>query len=344
MSWFDKDIQLARQSLEKVSKASIDHASDRLDELVQNAIERIGTELQSAIREAGGELDQRVERIAQELHQQRALIRSDAQALVEQSADTLGKAADARLHLSRTILQDTGEQVRGILHESLEQTGTTLRGVVSDASREIDAKLDKIAQELHSQRQFTKDDVKDVVDYAALKLGTAVDERIHATRLELATLVNEKIDVLKQEIDHFFIRRQQDLARERRRLVINVTIAVTASVLMAAFSLLYHHYTRGGIDIFGFFRVIFISLTVGYGIYLGARLVMRYVKLTEHRKDVLFFAMRYVGVLHPESIFSYVVLLILSLLVLGVLLFPDQVLHFINNDTLNRWIQSLRQR
>ena len=35
---------------------------------------------------------------------------------------------------------------------------------------------------------------------------------------------------MKSEVDSFFIRRQQDLARERRRLLVNVLIAVLASL------------------------------------------------------------------------------------------------------------------
>lgn len=344
MAWFEKDINLARQNLEKVSQAAVDRAGERLNEIVSNGIEQAGEELQRAINNASRELDGKVDRITQELHSQRELAKADLQALVDYSTNRLGETADARIRLAQNAIDQAGERFDAVVRNGIEQAGSAFQRALMDASREIDAKLENISREIHSQRQMTKDDIKELVDYAALRLGDAVDERIQRTRAELAGLVREKIDVFKHEIDTFFIRRQEDLARERRRLVINIGIAVIASVVMGALSLMYHRATTGRMDIFDVFRVVFISLTAGYGIYLAVRLVMRYLKMTEHRKDLVFFAMRYVGVLRPESILSYVVLLILSLIILGVLLFPDTLLQWLGSDTtLHRWLERLRR-
>ncbi|HNF89626.1 MAG TPA: hypothetical protein PLL19_09860, partial [Thiobacillaceae bacterium] len=49
---------------------------------------------------------------------------------------------------------------------AVDRAGDRLSQVVDNASQAIDEKLDKISQELHSQRSMTKDDVREMVDYA----------------------------------------------------------------------------------------------------------------------------------------------------------------------------------
>ena len=115
--------------------------------------------------------------------------------------------------VSRTAIEHASEKLDGVVKQSLSQAGQELREVVVGASQEIDAKLDKIWAELHNQRQFTKDDVIDLVDYAADKLGQTLDERVRVIKLEITALVQEKVEYLKSEVDAFFIQRQQDLAR-----------------------------------------------------------------------------------------------------------------------------------
>lgn len=244
--------------------------------------------------------------------------------------------------LSSAAIDQASEQLNTIVRDGITQASGELQQVVMDASREVDAKLDKISEELHNQRHFTKTDVKELVDYAAAKLGDAMDERIHHARSEMTTLVEEKVDYLKNEIDSFFIRRQEDLARERRRLVVNILIAVGASLLMGVLSLMYHRATRGVVDMFELFRVLFLSLTAGYAIFLVINVIRRYRQTAEHKKDLGYLALKYSGVLSAESIFGHVLLLVVILLLSALLLFPDTVLHWIGNEDLIKWFSELR--
>ncbi len=232
-------------------------------------------------------------------------------------------AKDSLAEVSEQAIDRAGERLSGVVKEGVSEAGRELRDVILHASEEIDAKLDKISQELHDQRQFTKDDVKEMVDYAADKLSTVLDERVAVAKREISTLVQEKVEYFKEEIDDFFIRRQQDLARERRRLFINVLIAVSASLLVGAVSWLYHRWVGGVLDIFGVFRILLASLTGGYLVYLGISLVRRWLTMSEHKKDAMYITMRYWGVLRPESIFMNLILLCALALLFGLLLFPE---------------------
>ncbi len=235
-------------------------------------------------------------------------------------------------------------KISDVVREGVAQAGAELRDVVQGAGREVDAKLDKISQELHSQRSMTREDVRELVDYAAEKLGATLDERIRVMRGEITELVQEKVEYLKSEVDDFFVQRQQDLARERRRLIINVFIAVGASVLVGLVSLLYHKLVAGGLDLFALFRVIFVSLTGGYAAWLLVNLARRYMRLAEHRKDMVFLAMRYWGVLRPESLFVHVAIFGLLAGAYALLLFPEGVARLLGSEWLLEWVRQVSGR
>ncbi len=215
---------------------------------------------------------------------------------------------------------------------AVDRAGERLGQVVDNASQQIDQKLDKISHELHSQRQFTKDDVRELVDYAAVQLSNVLDQRIAVMRHEITSLVEEKTEYFKKEIDDFFITRQQDLARERRRMIINILLAAGAALSVGAVSLFYKGVREW--DLLTVFRVVLASLAGGYSVWLVASLMRGWLRMTEHKKDMVFLAARYWGWLRPASIFStLLVLAILGILSL-VLMFPSEALQLIGKPIL----------
>ena len=232
--------------------------------------------------------------------------------------------------VAEVAIDRAGERLSDVVRDGVRLASQELQSVVAGASREIDAKLDKISQELHNQRQFTKDDVRELVDYAAERLSQVLDDRIAVMKREIADLVREKTEYFKTEVDSFFIQRQQDLARERRRMVLNIALALAASLGVALVGLWYKGFIGGAeVDMFTVFRIVLAALTGGYGVYLAVNLLTRWLRMSEHRKDLLFLAARYWGVLRPSSVFGTVVLLILSGVVLLLLAFPEQVAEWL---------------
>ena len=251
----------------------------------------------------------------------------------------------ARVNLeqvSRTAIDHASEKLDGVVREGIAQASGEMREVVLSASQEVDAKLDKISAELHSQRQFTKDDVVELVDYAAEKLGSTLDQRVHVMREEITALIQEKVEYLKHEVDAFFIQRQQDLARERRRLIANVLIAVTASLAMGVLSLMFHRVGQGNLDMLWIFRIVFASLGGGYLVYLLVNMVIKYRRMSEHRKDFVFLTMKYWGILRPESLFSHVALVVVLLALGALLFFPEYIGRWLGSETLLRWAAQIR--
>lgn len=215
---------------------------------------------------------------------------------------------------------------------AVDRAGDRLSQVVDNASQAIDDKLDKISVELHEQRSMTKDDVREMVDYAAERLTVVLDDRIAAMRREIAGLVEEKTEYFKAEIDTFFIKRQQDLARERRRLLINIVLASGAALAVGAVSLFYQGVREW--DLLTVFRIVLASLAGGYSVWLVLSLLRGWLRMKEHRKDLVFMAARYWGWLRPASIFSTLVVLAILAILSLVLIFPLEAMELIGQPIL----------
>jgi len=248
-------------------------------------------------------------------------------------------ARESLVAASESAIDRAGERLSGVVREGVHTAGQEMKDVVAGASKEIDAKLDKISIELHNQRQFTKDDVKELVDYAADKLSGVLDDRIQVMKREISELVEEKTEYFKAEVDSFFIQRQQDLARERRRMVVNVGLAFVASLAVGGVSLFYRGLGDGPVDMITVFRIVLASLTGGYVVYLAASLLNRWLALSEHRKDALFLAARYWGWLRPGSLVSTFLILLALLFFALLLLFPDEAIRFLHLD---EWLRRFR--
>ena len=250
-------------------------------------------------------------------------------------------ARESLVKVSETAIDRAADKLNGVVRDGIQHASGELREVVESTSEKIDVKLDKISDELHSQRQFTKSDVKELVDYAADKLGATLDDRVHMMKQEITALVQEKVEYFKHEVDSFFVQRQQDIARERRRLFMNILIAVGASFLMGGVSLMYHRYSAGTVDLFGIFRIVFISLAAGYLAYMAAKLLRRYRQMTEHKKDVMFLAMKYWGFLRPESIIGHLLLVVILVVLYAVVFYPEALVNLTGSETLTKWVNAL---
>jgi hypothetical protein len=246
---------------------------------------------------------------------------------------TIDYARGSLAAASESAIEKAGDKLGEVVRIGVSQAGDEMREVVASTSKAIDEKLDKISQELHSQRQFTKDDVRELVDYAGEKLSVVLDERIEVMRREITQLVEEKTEYFKAEIDDFFIKRQVDLSRERRRLVLNIVLATGAALSVGAVSLFYKGIREW--DLLTVFRVVLASLAGGYSVWLLASLVRGWLRMTEHKKDMVFLAARYWGWLRPASIFSTLLILAVLVLLSLALAFPHEALQLIGQPILH---------
>lgn len=245
---------------------------------------------------------------------------------------TIDYARGSLAAASESAIEKAGDKLGEVVRIGVNQAGDEMREVVAGASKAIDEKLDKISLELHSQRQFTKDDVRELVDYAGDKLSLVLDERIAVMSREITQLVEEKTEYFKTEIDDFFIKRQMDLARERRRLLLNIVLATGAALAVGAVSLFYQGIREW--DLLTVFRVVLASLAGGYSVWLVLSMLRGWLRMSEHRKDMVFLAARYWGWLRPASIFSTLLILAVLVLLSLALAFPNEAMKLIGQPIL----------
>lgn len=243
---------------------------------------------------------------------------------------TIDYARGSLAAASESAIEKAGDKLGEVVRIGVNQAGDEMREVVAGASKAIDEKLDKISLELHSQRQFTKDDVRELVDYAGDKLSLVLDERIAVMSREITQLVEEKTEYFKTEIDDFFIKRQMDLARERRRLLLNIVLATGAALAVGAVSLFYQGIREW--DLLTVFRVVLASLAGGYSVWLVLSVLRGWLRMSEHRKDMVFLAARYWGWLRPASIFSTLLILGVLVLLSLALAFPNEAMKLIGQS------------
>jgi hypothetical protein len=124
-----------------------------------------------------------------------------------------------------------------------------------------------------------------------------------------------------------------DLARERRRLLLNIVLATGAALAVGAVSLFYKGIREW--DLLTVFRVVLASLAGGYSVWLVLSLLRGWLRLSEHRKDMFFLAARYWGWLRPASIFTTLLIMATLMLLSLALIFPNEAMQLINQFILD---------
>lgn len=75
------------------------------------------------------------------------------------------------------------------LKEELAETERILQDSIRLAGTEINATIKEVGRELSDQRRFTKEDLKELVDYAMTSLDEVVDRRVSKLRKEMTLLI-----------------------------------------------------------------------------------------------------------------------------------------------------------
>lgn len=192
--------------------------------------------------------------------------------------------------------------------EEIEQFGTTVNDSIKTASTEIQRHIDKIGDDLNKQRTLTKSDVKELIDYAASSFGESIDTRIQSAKVEIATLVSEKVSEVRRELTAAADEQKQSAIR-------NATIAIGTAVAIGVLSLGYRKYLHGEIDLLFVFRATLGALAAGHIVWLAQRYISRYIGLNKTQRSLFITGVQYFGALRPKGVIGH--LLLLSAIAIG---------------------------
>lgn len=188
--------------------------------------------------------------------------------------------------------------------EEIDQFGARCEGAVKLAGQQLNETVQQISAELHEQRKFTKDDIRELVDYAADRFGESLDQRIEKLRIESSLLVSQKIAQVRTELT--------EAANEQKRVAVrNATVAVGASFLVGLVSLFYRKYLHGDIDLMDVFRSTMLAMAVGYMMWLLFKHAGAYLQSSRFKRNAVITGLGYLDVLRPKGVIGQVVILAL---------------------------------
>ncbi|QNA90222.1 hypothetical protein G4G28_20065 [Massilia sp. Dwa41.01b] len=229
-----------------------------------------------------------------------AFIKTDWSSELDQVKTAIGEVVD----------NNVSPMISGAISQASGELGT----IVRDASAELQLNIKVLSQEIHDQRRMTGDEIRALIDYAAERIASTVDERLAVAKKEVSTLVIDKIERVKAELEDAAIR-------SRKTLYFNVAVSIGAALAMGAIGVVYRKITLNELDVFSLFRVVLLSTATGTGLFAALKLLNSWNVLNKHKKNVTTIALNYVGVLRPNGALRLLVLSVLLACAWGVITF-----------------------
>ncbi|WP_440028546.1 hypothetical protein [Chromobacterium amazonense] len=185
-----------------------------------------------------------------------------------------------------------------LVERAIKQAGDSLNGVVLEASAQLQSNIQTLSGEIHNQRRMTREDIEGLIDYATIKIGESIDQRVERIRQETSVLLEEKIGMLKNELNDAAIR-------SRRTLYFNLCISIGAALLMAAIGLVYKKISLGQLDIFSLFRVLLLAAVVGTSAFSLLKLIGQWRGFNREKKNISVILVSYIGAMRPNGAIGY---------------------------------------
>jgi hypothetical protein len=224
----------------------------------------------------------------------------------------LGQIESALERVSRNtlkpLLKDTIETASANLDSVVDRASESLNEVVKSAGLQLNESIDRLSSEVHNHRTITKDDVKDLISFATSQMGEMLDQRIFALKEETSNLINDKTQMLRQELEDAAIK-------SRKTMYTNAAISIGAATCIAVLSIIYKKISLDQIDLLSTFRIVFLALSVGSGILGALKLIQQWRGMSQSKKNTTTVVIGYLGILRPNGAFGLFILSLILLLV-----------------------------
>lgn len=236
----------------------------------------------------------------------------------------LGQIENALVRVSentlKPMLNESIATASTQLDQVVDRASKSLNDVVAQAGEQLNASIERLSSEVHSHRSITKDDIKELIEFATNQMGTMLDQRISAMKEETSNLINDKTQMLRTELEDAAIR-------SRKTMYTNAAISIGAALCMAIVGFLYKQVSLDQIDLLSIFRIALLSLSVGSGIASILKIVQQWRSMSASKKNTTTVVISYLGVLRPNGAMGLFVLSVILLMGWGGLLHLPKFLH-----------------
>ncbi|HEU4709191.1 MAG TPA: hypothetical protein VFS17_07765 [Methylophilaceae bacterium] len=186
----------------------------------------------------------------------------------------------------------------------------------------LEEAIQKAGHEFSSQRQLTKEDMQQLIRYAAEQFGEALDQRIEKARDEAKHLIQSQIVEIREQLT--------EAANEQKRATFrNASVAIGATIIVAMVSLFYNRYFHGEMNLVAIFRSLFLALAAGYAVWMVFRFIQSYVQAPKFKKNAIILGVRYFEVLKPKGAIGHLLAFLLIICVWLMLNYSDAIKAFL---------------
>ncbi len=151
-------------------------------------------------------------------------------------SNELGQIETAMVRVSentvKPMLNESIAMASAHLDQVVDRASSSLNQVVANAGKQLNESIDRLSSEVHSHRSITKDDIKELIEFATAQMGDMLDQRISALKEETSNLINDKTQMLRQELEYAAIR-------SRKTMYTNAAISIGAALCMAVVGFFY---------------------------------------------------------------------------------------------------------
>jgi len=193
-----------------------------------------------------------------------------------------------------TAKEVVDQNINPMIKSAINQASVEINKVVKSAGEQIQANINNLSNEIHNQRQLTSDQLKELIDYAAEKIGKTVDERMLQAKQEATNFVTERVEHLKKELEDAAIK-------SRRTLYINVAISIGSALVMAVIGIIYKKVSIGDLDLFSVFRVFLLSAATGTIIFSGLKAFHNWLALNKTKKNATTVVLNQLSIFKPNG-------------------------------------------
>jgi hypothetical protein len=200
----------------------------------------------------------------------------------------------ASIQFEQSMGRVIDERLAPAFDRSINHVSNELSAVIQEAGARLDQNIAALSDEIHHQRSMTKDDIRSLIDYATLQIGSALDHRITTIKQEASELINQKVDLLKTELN-------EAAALSRKTMLSNVAISISAAILMAGIGLIYKQVATGELSLLSLFRVSLMSCATFTFVLSILKFTQRWRAMKQSKKGVATVTIAYFGVLKPNG-------------------------------------------
>ena len=186
------------------------------------------------------------------------------------------------------------QSVNPMIKGAIQQASEEINKAVEKAGQQIQANINLLSTEIHDQRQLTREDLMALVDYAAEKIGTTIDQRLLQAKLEATSFVTERVEHLKKELEDAAIK-------SRQTLYMNLAISMGSALAMAIIGIVYKKISIGELDLFAVFRVFLLSAATGTIIFAGLKAFHNWLALNKAKKNAAAIVINHISVFRPNG-------------------------------------------